>query len=40
MQQEMAKASTEVIELETEDMEIGDLDLDGIEVACSDKTPA
>ena len=27
------------MELVSEDMEIGDLDLDGLEVACSDKTP-
>ena len=35
MQQEIAKTFTEVTEPETEDMEIGDLDLDGNEAACS-----
>ena len=40
MQQEIAKKSIEVPELETKDMEIGDLDLEGLEATHSDKIPA
>ena len=39
-QQETTKKVTEVSEPTTEYMEIGDLDLEGLEVACYDKIPA
>ena len=38
-QQEAVKKDSGTMELVSEDMEIVDLDLDGLEVACSDKHP-
>ena len=40
MQQETSKTAIEVPEPEMEDMEIGDLDLEGLKAAFSDKIPA